>query len=625
MKISRFILIFTAALIFAACSGSNSDSIYDYPDDEGSSGKTDKDTNSDKDSGETDDTDTQESGSDEDAETHDGGDTQTNDSDNDNDTDTSDTDPAEPDDDSADTQDNDGNITDTEIDTDDNDETNGDNDNLEPPEEPEIPDSEIDFEKAVFVDMYTGNDSNNGTTNAPVKTLEKALQLTDANNKNQIILAWGLFENIPTLKSGISIFGGYTNNNGVWTEGGNQPVFAAPGTGWILNNLQKIVLSNIKISSTNTDSKGSSIGLILNKCTNIKLDKVSIITADGKDGADGEIGEDGDNGGNGEDGISGCEETSGWIVSYFCSTLCSVTPIGAAGGTSTCGANGGKGGDAGQARNNGYAGENGSGFVSGNYPGKGGQGGNAKYWSDIANECSANSSADINGKNGYLLDAQGQPTPAENGSDGTGGSIYGSFSAEGYTPSDGKNGTNGLNGIGGGGGGGGKGGHENCNSYGSSGGGGGAGGCGGKGGQGGKGGGASIALMVISSQNIFLDSTDNFKTGKGGKGGKGTYGGYGGAGGQGGRAGQYSGEDEQDDGGCGGWGGNGQRGGDGGIGGGGGGGPTICIVNIDTSTLFGANTIQCSRGKSGNGGSSPSDSNNGGMQGYSGDILNISL
>lgn len=620
MKISKLILIFTAVLIFAACGGGES-SIYEYPDDEGNRGKTDNDKYSPEK---------------EDSENNDGDSSDPANPSSDNDStdptiptnDSDSTDPAadndttEPESDNDETSDNDGNDQDI-----DNDETNNDNDNDEQeiPEEPELPDAEVNFEKAVFVDQYNGTDSNNGTMNAPVKTLEKAFQLIVSNSKNQIILAWGLFENLPALENGVSIFGRYTNNNGVWKKGGNQPIFSAPPSGWLLNNNHEILLSDIQISATTTDSQGSSIGLILNKCTNIKLDKVSIITTDGKDGANGEIGEDGDKGGNGEDGISGCEETSGWIASYFCSTLCSVTPVGAAGGTSTCNANGGKGGDAGQARNNGYAGENGSGFVSGNYQGQGGAGGNAKYWSDTANECTANSSADINGKNGYLLNEQGQPTPAENGTDGAGGSIYGSFSAEGYVPADGKNGTNGQNGIGGGGGGGGKGGHENCNSYGSSGGGGGAGGCGGIGGGGGQGGGASIALMVISSQNIFLDSTDNFKTGKGGKGGNGMYGGYGGAGGQGGRSGQYSGEDEQDDGGCGGYGGNGQRGGDGGIGGGGGGGPTICIVNIDTNTLFGANTIQCSRGKAGNGGSSPSDSNNGGMQGYSGDILNINL
>ena len=560
MKISRFILIFTVILIFAAC-GKGSDSVYDYPDDEENQGKTDSDKITDGDPTDP----------------------------------TNDGDPTDPT--------NDGDPTDPTNDVDDHDDQDEINDNDN--DNQEIPDGEINFENAVFVDQFNGNDSNSGTKSAPVQTLGKAVQLSNAIDRNQIIVSWGFFEEIPLLKSGVSIFGEYFNNNGNWIKTDDEnmkPVFNSPASGLIINQLQNITLSSIKINSAAPSLPGgSSIGLILNRCKNIRLRNVSIVTSDAANGDDGEDGTQGDNGEDGEDGISGCEESS----AYFCQHQCSETPVGAAGGLSTCGANGGKGGDAGYNKDNGQPGENGYGSTT-----NGGPGGEQHYWNANAlGHCSRAYSTAINGKNGEN---------GESGEDGIGGKSFGTFSSSGYTPSDGTDGENGKNGQGGGGGGGGKGGNENCDSYGSSGGGGGAGGCGGTGGTGGKGGGASVSLIAVSSSNIYIESPV-FETGKGGQGGKGGKGGTRGFPGKGGSSGEYSGETEQDDAGCGGFGGDGGFGGFGGAGGGGGGGPAVCIVTIGNSSVYSSN-IKCLLGQSGNGGSS---SVNSGEKGYRENILNI--
>ena len=453
----------------------------------------------------------------------------------------------------------------------------------------------------------------------PVKTIAKALQLASASfgeieGRNQIIIASGVFtftvSDLPTLKSGVSIFGGYTNNSGIWTETDEDywPTIRIPATGWKLDKLHDITISKIKIASaSDTNPSGSSLGLILNKCTNITLDLIDISTADGSNGTDGEAGVKGDDGGNGENGIEGCEEST-----FLCSKHCENSiPTGAAGGKNeTCGANGGKGGDAGKGNSSGYAGANGVGSTS-----NGGPGGNEKYWSDTANECSRSSSASVNGRDGL---------PGNNGANGAGGKSYGTFSVSGYTPSDGTDGEDGTNGQGGGGGGGGRGGVKICNSYGSSGGGGGAGGCGGKGGKGGKGGGASIPLMVFSSTNILF-KTPSFHTGNGGKGGNGGNGGDAGNHGFGGSAGQYSGPWEQDDGGCGGWGGDGGDGGIGGIGGGGGGGPIICVVYDANSSLYKSSSMKCNEGEVKTPGSGGESTANSGMSGTKKNILKIDL
>ncbi|MBR4490159.1 DUF1565 domain-containing protein, partial [bacterium] len=331
MKTIKFLAIFMFALLIA-CGGGNS-GIYDYPDDEGSSGQSDDDKEpvSDKDE-ETTDADTEES--DGDAEDRDDGDTEKDDADTDTDTtdrdadsQTDDTDPAG-DDDPDTAPDGDGDTSDSDGDMEDDEDWE------------EIPDLEPDLGTAVYVDKYNGDDSNNGTMTAPVKTIDKAIQLSNALERNLIVIAWGVFDNVPTLKSGVSIYGGYSNNNGIWAESEELPVIHAPASGWKLNSLQRITLSKIKIAATgDPNPSGSSVGLILNKCKDITLSHIEIVTADGSDGIDGDNGENGANGGNGGNGIQGCEEST----ALFCVHHCDPIPSGAAGGTSTCGANGGKG------------------------------------------------------------------------------------------------------------------------------------------------------------------------------------------------------------------------------------------------------------------------------------------
>ncbi len=583
MKISRLILVLTAALIFAACSGSGG-SVYDYPDDEGNQGETDND----KDSPEKEDSENNDSDSSDPANPSSDNDSTdptnpTNDSDS---TDpAADNDTTEPESDNDETSDNDGNDQDI-----DNDETNNDNDNDEQeiPEEPELPDAEVNFEKAVFVDKYNGNDSNSGTMNSPVKTLGKAISLANASDRNQIILSGKNFEESPLLKSGLSIFGGYKNNEGTWNEIDDPTKFTIPATGWKLDTLQDITFSRIKFSAqADTNPGGNSIGLILKDCKDIQFRNVMIIAADGTDGANGEDGADGDDAGDegkGKDGTPGCENSDFNVIGiHLCSGPCDMPTIGA-GGASTCGANGGNGGRPGDANHKGYAGQNGAGSTT-----NGGIGGDINHLHSDT-DCSK-TNPQTHGKDGKN---------GNTGSDGKGGKSFGEFSDSGYTNADGEDGETGENGQGGGGGGGGKGGTTNCNSYGSSGGGGGAGGCGGIGGGGGQGGGASLPLMLFSSKNIYFDST-TLETGKGGKGGNGAYGGNGGSGALGGKGGAYGGNWDQDDAGCGGNGGIGGAGGKGGNGGGGGGGPTICIVTKE-STILHESSITYVRRASGNGG-----------------------
>ncbi|MEM0965012.1 MAG: Ig-like domain-containing protein [Verrucomicrobiota bacterium] len=67
------------------------------------------------------------------------------------------------------------------------------------------PDGDGDFEDYFFVDSFNGNDSNPGTKNAPLKTIQAALDLCDgaANGIEDIICIYGIFgEEITLTQSG---------------------------------------------------------------------------------------------------------------------------------------------------------------------------------------------------------------------------------------------------------------------------------------------------------------------------------------------------------------------------------------------------------------------------------------
>jgi hypothetical protein len=443
----------------------------------------------------------------------------------------------------------------------------------------------LDHEKSIFVDQNYGNNSNDGSKNNPLKTITAGLNAANSSpDKKTVIVSGGTFNENISLKSGISIHGGYSGSPD-WIEGfffetiivGNTPAISA-------KNVSNINLVNITIISNDATIAGdSSYAVFIYNSENILLDNLNVKAGKGAEGVDGEYGTEGLDGNPGSQGDKGCESVDGWFSGIFCNK-CSV-PQGGEGGSSPCSMFGGKGGEPGKDNSYGEPGENGTG--SSNNGGEGGIGHNSD------DMCLFYTGLAIHGNDGE---------PGPHSTHGSGGKEFGTITEDGYITANGEKGEDGAHGQGGGGGGGGQGGSKWCKSYGSSGGGGGGGGCGGKGGKGGKGGGGSFAIIVHNSHISVLNSS--FESSDGGDGGDAGTGALGGLGGNGGSGGPYGGSGEQDDAGCGGWGGNGANGRRGGHGGGGGGGPSIAVV-ISDSSVNGLNTSSFKTGNSGDGGASP--------------------
>jgi hypothetical protein len=411
-----------------------------------------------------------------------------------------------------------------------------------------------DRNHAIFVaNPPFGNDNNPGTEILPVATLEHAIELAAAQNKD-VYAAAGIYMPAGTLmlSPGVSLYGlfdGTTN----WGRGGsNTTIILGAVTAVLATNIvRETHLEGFRISSASASAAGqSSYGVfIANGTSNVVVRYCSIIAGNGGDGQPGPFGVSGPGGGNGASGQGGsCDNGNG---------------AGGPGGVSVCGRNGGAGGNGGpEGSNNGSPGGTGAGGTPG---GVGGPGGNPG----------------------------GPGTAGARGNDGSNGSNSGSYSAvvnlaaSGYMPQNGLAGSAGTPGFGGGGGGGGGG--QGCclcdDGGGNGGGGGGAGGCAGDSGKGGLGGGGSFAVFVFNAKAIVTDN--NLSTGKGGNGGSGGNGGLGGDGGSGGFGGTIcTGEV-----GAGGNGGPGGRGGAGGSGSGGAGGPSIGLAYSAATVIEGSNSF----------------------------------
>ncbi|MBZ4330664.1 hypothetical protein [Corallococcus sp. AS-1-12] len=458
-----------------------------------------------------------------------------------------------------------------------------------------------------FVDPERGDNANDGSHLAPVRTLARALELirTAEPGRTNLYLGVGAYNEPATLvTTPVSVYGGYRWNgpgSGVWNR--------LPGSGTTLIdggtlaftirdvNVQDagVLLDALHIASSNATQEGEgSIALRIIGSPSVDLRRLVVeagLGAMGKSGAPGTPGKEGTDGGAG-------------VSSVYNSGL---PQPGGNGGTScepkSSGGLGGKGGA-------GAAGAAGDIAAAGADGGEGGATTRVQPPPSAqcnATTCTCTASDGMPGADGLAGDA---------GAPGDGGSGDGVVSADGRWMANqaGEDGRQGAAGGGGGGGGGG----GSCNSNlaitltgGAGGGGGGGGGCPGTGGRGGEGGGASIALLVLDSSVAITDA--QLTTRGGGSGGAGGERGEGGAGGMGGDGGVYNSSTSRVAGappdyyivsGNGGRGGNGGPGGSGGAGGGGGGGPSVGIWCGANSTVFKASTVTVIAGPGGDGGTS---------------------
>ncbi|WP_437308979.1 hypothetical protein [Sorangium sp. So ce388] len=418
----------------------------------------------------------------------------------------------------------------------------------------------------VFV-ARRGDDASDGTREAPVKTLRRAVEkASEPGGTRRVYACAEDFEEAVTLPSGVAIWGGRDCGAAAWTWGGTESFTGiAPAPEQVpltvearQTSMTSVVFGVRLVAADATSPSGSSIGMIVGEGAAVEVVSSEILAGNGADGADGESAPEAfraPDGAHGYRGGGGClaDWTEGAPPAV---TVCEdgTMSIGGAGGDGDV-AEGGDGEPGAPAP--GVA--PGSGSV---HDGEGGKGG--------AMTCTPGEWGD-----------NGEP-----GANGVGAAKgvedrlkYGSISARGWQGFSGQDGQNGRIGQGGGGGGG-VGTNGQCRPVdpqgGPSGGSGGGGGCGGRGGRGGGYGGGSFGIIALHA-HVMVDKTDII-TGDGGRGGNGGRGQEGGFGGPRGPAGYiapaaYFACD----------GGEGGAGGKGGHGGGGLGGLSVSVALVDSS------------------------------------------
>ena len=471
-------------------------------------------------------------------------------------------------------------------------------------------DGEVD--NSIFV-AKNGKDTNSGAIDAPMLTLNAAIQKAAADGRRDVYVATGVYAENVVLAAGVNTYGGFSATfnyrDTVLYETvifGGQPAQGAQGA------VNALDIQNAAGKTTTLDgftiygydnktAGGSSYAVYARNCDEtLRLTNNHVIAGDAGKGIPGDKGTDGDNGlagdpGKGAKDVGTCTGGS--------------NNAGGAAGTKTCGAvkvDGGTGGSTvcpdfdsntappgcpdssiDQTSQVTELGQKGSGFGAG----VGGAAGLDQYTDRgfgpyTSNICGLNSNQNCQVCHLPPGNPDGAPgtngTKGEDGPKGAGGATGGGTVQGGlWTVYDGTNGAAGVPGGGGGGGGAGGGvettGCSNTGASGSdvggSGGGGGSGACGGTGGDGGGGGGASfgIFLWYTAAPATTPEVMGNLVTsGNGGDGGNGGPAGLGGIGGNGGLGGANGSLVQAAV--CAATGGAGGRGGDGGHGGGGGGG-----------------------------------------------------
>ena len=425
-------------------------------------------------------------------------------------------------------------------------------------------------EMAVFVSADNGDDeANDGLTpDSPLASITAGLQAATDNDRVHVLVSGGTYTEAVTLRSGISIYGGYDAADGWARDTANQITrieadaddfsadtlhFKTVSASGITDptTLDHLTIAGIDASAAATAAPGaSSYALWARDSDALSVTNNKILGGKGAKGKDGEKGT-----------TASCSEHAG----------------GTAGGSgaqdSPCGL-----------PSNSTAAAGVSGLPTQSGGGSGGLGGTHACMQDRANCTDA-----LDGADG--LDG----APGAHGANGeTATDAHGSVDTGNWVPSPTTAPADGARGAGGGGGGAG----ANCEDsdspcnllfcpdnvdVGGSGGSGGAGGCQGTAGENGQSGGGSFGIFAVDS-DLTVEETD-IDLGHGGNGGIGGNGGDGadgtdGVDGQGG---------ETNDAGEGGWGGDGGDGGNGGAGAGGCGGPSIGLAmsesTIDQSSL----------------------------------------
>jgi len=455
---------------------------------------------------------------------------------------------------------------------------------------------------AIFVDIFTGNNSNPGTKSSPKQTIQAGIDAAAAGGKSDVYISKGTYSTTTViLASGVSLYGGYDAAMGWKRSLSNLTRISSTATTAIASppgnpRLNAIEIQLLTITARGTTTLGaSSYGIRIANGVGLTVRGCDITAGDAGGGSGGSKGSTGAKGGDGGNAVGA---------------------TGGAAGTSSCGVPGGNGATGSAGVGSGNSGSPGTSVTLGGGAGAGGAGGGSGSC-DTTSSSSAGSAPTSTAGPPY---GPFPGSPGGPGQNGSAGSALGALDTSGlYTPATGGNGlSSGY--PGGGGGGGGSGGGTasgtngtctNCDSLaGGGGGGGGAGGCGGGVGAGGQGGGGSFAISA-SGTPVTVEDT-SLATGFGGNGGNGGDGGDGGLQGGGGNPG--AGESR---GGCcvcpcfggccicgdarqagdGAAGRQGGAGGRGGAGAGGPGGPSICVFYRGTPSTLTRTT--CTNGGAG--------------------------
>ncbi|MEJ7732931.1 MAG: PGRS family protein [Polyangiaceae bacterium] len=365
----------------------------------------------------------------------------------------------------------------------------------------------------VFV-ANDGDDEAAGTREAPVKSLQKAVDLADAQHK-RVYACSQTFVGAIEVPSGIALHGGF-DCTGDWSWQAAKPTVIAGAAGNVpvrlLGGAGKTRLVDLRVEAADAVEPGGSSIAVIAESGEVEIQRSRLEAGAGMAGSDGEphagAAATGPDGNPGQDdacsgGLPGPVAGAASVSNPMCPMSAggkggtSASSIVVLGGDFAAGLPGGAGQPMG---------------------GAGGVGATGTYLSLLggADEGCTSGSPGASG---------------DEGSDYQGATGRGLLTKDGWLGVNGGNGGSGTFGLGGGGGGGGYGCGSNGNNSGGS---GAAGGCGGLGANGGLAGGASIALVTLDAK-VTLDASTLVAdaAGQGGAGGEAQEGGLGGKGGKG--------------------------------------------------------------------------------------------
>src|SRR5689334_6624442 len=160
----------------------------------------------------------------------------------------------------------------------------------------------------IYVRADTGNDSNPGTRELPLKTISAGIASAQLGTPRPVLVGSGTYSESVTMHDGVAVYGGVDSG---WTRNGETTTIVGGLIAvQVFSTTMEARLDGVIVKSADADAAGTTIGIVITGSQNVELIGVTVEPGAGGRGVDGVDGSIGTTGSMGTTGGPGVEHSS---------------------------------------------------------------------------------------------------------------------------------------------------------------------------------------------------------------------------------------------------------------------------------------------------------------------------